>query len=187
MWQNLVFGPRCFHFSITVRWCMRSRGAGRTLGQLEWEGTGRLMAITARLGFPLFKNERKGLISFICRSNPHDAQQDEFYRPCLVVNASVISYRNTALTVFIKVFAHVTISVLGGWMLREPELSWSLWKSSLVSEHHAPISWFLWTENRRENEGYCYVICTHELGCNQLCHIGCHTIPLVKIKPIFQI
>lgn len=66
-------------------------------------------------------------------------------------------------------------------------LSWSSWKSSSVSEHNAPISWFLWTENKRENEGNCYFICIHELGCNQLCRIGCQTIPLVKIKPIFQI
>lgn len=107
--------------------------------------------------------------------------------PC---NASVISYRKTALNIFfIKVFAHETIYMLRGWMCQEPGLSWrSLWKkSSLVSEHSAPISWFLWTGNKRENEGKCCLICIHELGRNPLCHIGCHTIPLIKIKPIFQI
>lgn len=88
--------------------------------------------------------------------------------PC---NASVISYRKTALNIFfIKVFAHETIYMLRGWMCQEPGLSWrSLWKkSSLVSEHSAPISWFLWTGNKRENEGKCRLICIHELGRNQL-------------------
>lgn len=58
--------------------------------------------MASRLGFSpsLKENERKGLISFIYSSNPHNPQQDEFYQPCLVVNASVISYRNTALNIF---------------------------------------------------------------------------------------
>lgn len=158
--------------------------------ELEREGRRQLMVITPHLGFApsLKENERRGLISFICSSNPRDPQQDEFYQPCFVVNASVISYRNTALNIFfIKVFAHETIYVLRGWTRQEPGLSWSLWKSSLVSEHNAPISWLLWTENEKENEGKFYFICTHELGCIHLGHIGCHTIPLVKIKPIFQI
>lgn len=90
----------------------------------------------------LKETEHKGLISFICSSHPHNPQQDEFDQPCFVVNASVISYRNIALNIFfIKVFfAHETIYVLGGLMLQEPGLSWSLWKSFLVSDHNAPIS-----------------------------------------------
>lgn len=45
----------------------------------------------------------------------------------------------------------------------------------------------LLTGNHRGAVGNCYFICIPELGCNQLRHIECQTIPLVKIKPIFQI
>lgn len=60
------------------------------------------MVITPHLGFSpsLKENECKGLISLISSSNPHNPQKDEFYQPCLVVNASVISSRNTALNIF---------------------------------------------------------------------------------------
>lgn len=165
-------------------------------GELPWVSCGArrkeagwwVTAPPLRFSPSLKKNGRKGLISFMCSSNPHNPQQDEFYRPCLIVNASVISWRNTALSIFHKGLCTCDcVCVRSLNMLQEPGLGRSLWNSSLVSEHQAPISWFLWTESERENEGNCYCICIHELGCNQLCRIGCHTIPLVKIKPIFQI
>lgn len=60
------------------------------------------MVITPHLEFSpsLKEDECKVLISLIRSPNPHSPQQDEFYQPCLVVNARVISYRNTALNIF---------------------------------------------------------------------------------------
>ena len=70
--------------------------------QLAQEGRRQLVVITPhpRSAPSLKENERKVLISFICSSNPHDPQQVNFYQPCFAVNASVISYRNTALNIF---------------------------------------------------------------------------------------
>lgn len=70
--------------------------------------------------------------------------------------------------------------LLGAWTQLAPEEVLLVLRTMLPSPDFS-------TESRRGNEGNCYFICTHELGCNQLCHIGCHTVPLVKIKAIFQI
>lgn len=93
VWQSLVFRPRGF---ISLPQCSVgcTQGQGRipaSTGARRQEAG--FLVITPHLGFsPLLKeNECKGLISFICSSNTHNPQQDEFYQPCLVVNASVIS------------------------------------------------------------------------------------------------
>lgn len=107
-------------------------------------------------------------------------------------NASVISYRNTALNILFKknkkggicTCDHIRVRKLsapGAWTLtgaggRAPGILSKMLPSPDFSK-----------QKTKETEGNCYFICVHKLGCNHLCHIGCQVTPLVKIKPIFQI